>query len=76
MNRLRKQSSGHVEPPFLAVKLLSFYKGDHWLKAIESGCGLCYKSAAMALVGSYKLVNLLKWNSGMFRGSMGLSDFH
>ena len=53
MNGLRKQSSGHVGPPFLAVKLFScsYVRGNHWQRAmtiersVDSGCGLSHKSA-------------------------------
>ena len=46
-NGLRNQSSGHVGPPFLAVRpFLLLCKGDHWSRAVtiassfDSGCGL------------------------------------
>ena len=52
MNGLRKWSSGHVEPPFLAVKLFSLCKGDHWPRAIECGCHLSYKSAEYGCSGT------------------------
>jgi len=53
-NGHRKQSSGHVGPPFLTVKLFSHsvaIVGDHWPTAVtiasslDSGCGLSHECA-------------------------------
>ena len=51
MNGLRKWSSGHVGPPFLAVEaLFSVYRGDHWPRSVtiesslKSGCNLRHES--------------------------------
>ena len=43
---IEKWFSGHAGPPFLAVKLISLWRGNHWPRAVtiesllESGCGL------------------------------------
>ena len=69
INGLRKQSSGHAEPPFLAVKLFSHSVGA---TISQEGCGLSYISARYGCND-----NPSKWNSGTFRGSMSfISDFH
>ena len=64
MNSLRKQSSGHVGPPFLAVNLFSRSRGSHWTRAVtiasllDSGCVLSCECAQDGCNGTCVKLNL------------------
>ena len=67
-----EKSSGHVGPPFLAVKL-SLCRGGHWPQAItiasllDSECGLSHECAQEGCSGT-----CMKWKYGTSMGSIGL----
>ena len=82
-NGLRKRSSGHVGPPFLAVRpIFLLCRGDHWPRGmtiaswLDSGCGLSHECAQDGCSGTCVKLEAskthLKWKYGTFRGSIGL----
>ena len=66
-NGLRKQSSGHVGPPLLAVKQ-PLAKSHDYCKLFRSGCGLSHKSAKDGCNGTRVKLEA----SNTFNGSRGL----